>query len=498
MRLPFLPDNFHHAIGGILSMIILASPLATTAQESSAPVPADAVSLDSCRAMALTNNKQMRIQSEQIRAAGYQKKEAFAAYLPQIDFAGGYMYNSKDINILGSDQHLPIMNFDGQGYTFDLVTNPATGLPLPVNGTPVPKQVAYLPKSAMSFDMHNVFFGAVTLTQSIYMGGKIVALNKITGYAEQLAKSLHSNGAQDVVYAVDAAYWQVVSLNAKKKLAVSYVALLDTLHRNVQAMVDQGVATRSDLLTVDVKLNEANVDLVKVDNGLALSRMALAQLCGLPVNTPLTLKDEYAPQADEAPIATTYNMTDVYSRRHDLHALQLGIKIADQQSKVALSSMLPTAALIGSYTVSNPNMNDGFAKKFGGSWHIGGVIRIPLWHWGGDYNKYRAARTEANIMRLRLEEAKEMVDLQVSQAAFKAREAMKTFDMTRTNLAKASENLRQAELGFKEGVQTPDNVMEAQTAWLKANSENIDAEIDVSLCRVYLSKVLGTLDAATE
>ncbi|TGX86958.1 TolC family protein [Muribaculum intestinale] len=490
---PTLPHiHFYRGLKAAVSLALIAS--SATMQAQMPEIGGETVSLDSCRAMAMANNKQLRIQAEQIRAAGYQKKEAFAAYLPQIDFAGGYVYNSNDINILGADQHLPIMNFDGQGYTFDLVTNPATGLPLVVDGKPVPKQVAYLPKSAMSFDMHNVFFGAVTLTQPIFMGGKIVAMNKITGYAEELAKSMHENGAQDIIYAVDAAYWQVVSLNAKKKLAVSYVALLDTLHRNVQAMIDQGVATRSDLLTVNVKLNAANVDLVKVENGLSLSRMALAQICGLPVNTQMALKNEYAPHTDDAPVATTYNMPDVYSRRQDLHALELGIKIADQQSKIAMSSMLPTAALIGSYTVSNPNMNDGFEKKFGGSWHIGGVIRIPLWHWGGNYNKYRAARTQANIMRLRLEDAKEMVDLQVSQAAYKAREAMKTYDMTRANLRQADENLRQAQLGFKAGVQTTDNVMEAQTAWLKANSENIDAEIDVCLCRVYLSKVLGTLE----
>jgi outer membrane protein TolC len=83
--------------------------------------------------------------------------------------------------------------------------------------------------------------------------------------------------------------------------------------------------------------------------------------------------------------------------------------------------------------------------------------------------------------------------LQVNQATFKAQEAVKTFDATRTNLTKADENLRQAQLSFKEGVATTDNVMEAQTAWLKANSENIDAMIDVQLCRTYLSKVLGTL-----
>ncbi|MDE5983571.1 MAG: TolC family protein, partial [Duncaniella sp.] len=93
-----------------------------------------------------------------------------------------------------------------------------------------------------------------------------------------------------------------------------------------------------------------------------------------------------------------------------------------------------------------------------------------------------------------LEAAREMVILQVRQAAFKTQEAVKTYTMTETNLSKADENLRQATIGFREGVMTVDNVMEAQTAWLKANSENIDARIDVYLCDVYLSKVLGTLN----
>ncbi|WP_305239601.1 TolC family protein [uncultured Muribaculum sp.] len=96
-------------------------------------------------------------------------------------------------------------------------------------------------------------------------------------------------------------------------------------------------------------------------------------------------------------------------------------------------------------------------------------------------------------MKLQVEDAKEMIALQVSQASFKTREAVKTRIMTRSNLAKANENLRQATLAFREGIMTADNVMEAQTAWLKANSENIDAEIDERLTSTYLSKVLGTM-----
>ena len=121
------------------------------------------------------------------------------------------------------------------------------------------------------------------------------------------------------------------------------------------------------------------------------------------------------------------------------------------------------------------------------------MLTIPIWHWGGNYNKLRAAKAQTNSMRMELENAREMIDLQVSQATFKAHEAVKTRTMTASNLAEADENLRCADLGFRDGVMTVDNVMEAQTAWLKAHSEDIDARIDLYLCDVYLAKVLGTL-----
>ncbi|MCI9043605.1 MAG: TolC family protein [Muribaculaceae bacterium] len=457
------------------------------------------MSLDSCRAMAVANNKKLRISSEQVRAAGYQRKEAFAAYLPSLDFAGGYMYNQKKISIFDSDQLLPVKSFDlqSQSYQFNLVKNPITGEVIKgPDGTPIPSDVALIPKEAMEFDTHNVFFGAVTLTQPIFMGGKILAMNKLTEYAEEAQKALRDNTAQDVVYAVDAAYWQVVSLRAKQKLAVSYVALLDTLRHDVGCMLEQGVATKADLLSVEVKLNEANVDLTRVNNGVVLSRMALAQLCGLPVNTPIEPADsEPGLSADNlAPVATDYNMADVYARRNDLRALGYAVKAGDQQSKVALSSMLPNLALIGAYEFSNPNMFNGFKKRFAGQFSVGAMLTIPIWHWGGNYNKYRAAKSQALVRRLQLEDAREMVDLQVKQSAFRAREALKTRIMTESNIAKADENLRQARLAFREGMMTPEQVMEAQTAWLKAGSENVDAAIDVMLCDTYLSKVLGTLN----
>lgn len=455
------------------------------------------LSLDSCRIMAIRNNRQMQIQGLRIKSSEYREKEAIAAYLPSVDFNGGYVYNQKNLAIFDSDQLLPTKTFNAETgkYEFNFVTNPATGEPIKTSdGQYVPSTVALIPKETMTYDVHNIFFGAITVTQPIYMGGKIIAMNRISHYASDLAKAMQNIEAENLIYAVDATYWQIVSLNAKFLLAKSYVNLLDTLRNNVQIMCHEGVATKGDLLNVGVKLNQAQVDLVKVENGLALSRMSLAQICGLPLNEPITLADELKSYLDMGNmVASNYDMSDVYARRNDVRALELNIKIKEQEQRVAMSSMLPNIAVVGSYAFSNPNMYDGFKKHFDGALSIGAMVSIPIWHWGGNYNKYRVAKTEVVISRLALADAQDKIELQVRQAIFKAQESQKTYNMTESNLANADENLRMAQVGFKEGILTIDNVMEAQTAWLKANSEKIDAEIDVKMCNVYLSKVLGTL-----
>ncbi len=453
--------------------------------------------MDSCRQMAISSNRQLMISRHQINKAQYQRDQAFAAYLPAIDFAGGYTYNQRELSIFDSDQMLPTKTFDPTTgkYQFNLATNPVTGEPLKTpDGQYIPSTIALIPKDAMTYDIHHVFFGAITLTQPLYMGGKIVAMNRITRDAELLAHSMHNSEVENVIYAVDAAYWQVVSLKAKQKLATSYVALLDSLSHHVHLMFDQGLCTRADVLSVDVKLNSAQVDLTKVDNGLALSRMALAQVCGLPVDAVFTLSDEDISEPTlTAEIAHDYNMNEIFARRSDLESLRLGVSIAGHQTDVARSAMMPNVALVGAYSFSNPNMFDGFKNRFKGAFSIGATITIPLWHWGGNYNKYRAAQVDETIMQLRYDDARSMIELQVRQASFKSAEAYKNYQTASSNLAQADENLRCANLAFHEGMAIANNVLEAQTAWLKAHAEQIDAMIDVHLCNVYLAKCLGTL-----
>lgn len=453
------------------------------------------VSLDSCRRMAIANNKEILQQQIKIEQAGYQRKQAEAAYLPSFDFEGGYIYNQKKLSLVDKDQLLPTKTFNPAtgSYDFNLVKDPTTGLPVIHEGSVIPSQVALLPKSALTYDVHNVFAAAVTMTQPIYMGGKIRAMNNITHYAEELARNMHDTKVQDVVYSVDEAYWRVVSLVAKKKLVESYLKLVQNLDSDVEKMIKEGVATKANKLTVDVKVNEANVNLTKVVNGLELSRMALNQICGQPINVRFTLADENRDEIGGTLRPTHLQMDSVYANRSDIRSLEIAAKIFDEKAKVAKSEMMPQIAAFAAYHGTNPNSYNGFENKFGFAFSVGAMVKIPLWHWGGLSNKYKEAQAEARLRKVQIDDAREKINLQVNQAKFRYEEAWKTFEKTKSHLAQADENLRCAQLGFREGVTNLDTVIGAQTAWMQAYSENIDAQIDIQLCDVYLSKVMGQM-----
>jgi outer membrane protein TolC len=346
---------------------------------------------------------------------------------------------------------------------------------------------------AFRTDTRNMFAGAVMVVQPVFMGGAIVAMNKMADIGEKMAANSSEAQRQQTLYQIDQAYWQVVSLKHKQKLAQGYLDLVKKLDGDVQKMITEGVATRSEGLSVSVKVNEAEMTLMKVDDGLTLSKMLLCQLCGLPLNEQVTLVDEESEELTTTQIPQQVDMEQVALMRPELRQLQNLVDMSRQLTNILKSGNLPKVALTGGYMVSNPNVFNGFEKKFAGVWNVGVLVHVPIWNWGDVAYKVRASKGATAIANLELAEAREKIELQVNQSNFHVNEAFKKLEMAKKNTEKADENLRTANLGFREGVISSTTVMEAQTAWLQAQSQKIDAEIDVKLSQVNLQKALGTL-----
>ena len=451
-------------------------------------------SLDSLRARAVSNNKSLLMAGQKKVAASYTRKSAATNYLPKVSATGAYMYTSRELSLLSDEQKHTLSNI-GTGLSA-MVSNLA-----PMSSTI--NSVGQGVVDALHTDTRNAGIVAVTLTQPIYMGGKIRAYNKITQYAEEAAGTLYDKELQDIIVDVDEAYWNLVALYSKKKLAEGYKALVDKLEGDVEKLVKEGMATKADLLSVKVKVNEAGVTLIQVNNGIELSRMNLCRICGLDMNEPVEVEDAIDEKNQNANIMGQVDMfssksdnlvQQAESNRKELQALGLQNRIYDEKIKLARAEYLPKVALMGGYLASNPSVFNSFERKMKGMWNVGITLNVPILTWGDRSYKVKSAKAEALMHRYETEEVKEKIELQVNQCRQKLQESMERYQTTLRSVDEAEENLRYANLGMKEGVITLSNVMEAQTAWLKAKSEWINAQVDVRLANLYLRKAVGSID----
>lgn len=437
----------------------------------------EVLSLEQCRRLAIDNNKALKIATEQERIAYYNKKDALTKFFPEVQFIGGYMHNQKNLHLI------PSSAIPG-----------SIPLPIPIgeiSSIPISENVRDGIWKLGEVDIKNIWAGGFNLIQPLFMGGKIVAYNDLRSYAEELSKTMKETQMTEVIMEIDNAYWQVVSVANKKKLAESYVQLMQKMDSDISIMEQEGVATKADRLSVNVKLNEAEMSFTKAENGLSLAKMLLSQLCGLPISDAITVQDE---NIDNIPVSTDTdivpNIDEALVNRTEIKSLELATQIYKKQEKIALADFMPNVALSANYIWTNPNLFDGMEKKFDGMWNVGVMLKVPL-NFASSSAKLNSAKAETRIKQFELADAKEKITLQVNQEAYKLSEANKKYIAAKKNTEKANENLRYANVGFEEGVITASDAMAAHTAWISAHSELIDAQIDMILSKVYLNKALG-------
>lgn len=487
--------------------MLLATLSSATAQK--------VLTLEECRDLALRNNKQLGVAGMKKEVAGNLRKAARTKYLPKVDAVGGYEFFSREISILSNDQKTAfsqlgtsmMTNMGGsissalvglaqQGaITPDFAKQLGTVVtqlsePLALAGNQLGQKI----NDALRTDTRNVWAGAIVLRQPIYMGGAITAANRMADINEQLVANQQDGVRQNTLAHIDEVYWTVISLKQKQRLASSYRDLVQKLDDDVQKMIKEGVATRSTGLQVAVKVNEADMQVTQASDGVALAKMLLCQLCGLPLNEDITLADEGKDVLPHSVSVEDLGNKAAFENRSELKMLENAVELSEQGTKLVRAAYLPQVALTGGYMLSNPSVFNGFERKFKGMWNVGVMVRLPVWNWFEGVYKVRASRAATTIASIELDDAREKIELQLEQCRFKMKEASKRLSMAKKNLSSADENLRCANVGFREGVMEATDVMAAQTAWQLAQSQKIDAEVEVKLAQVALRKALGVLN----
>ena len=485
-----------------LTQALLLLPMAAAAQ---------GLTLDSCKRLALSNNRRLAAATVKAEAAGYARKSARTAYLPKVEAVGAYSLSSRSVSLLSQDRKNSLGSIGaslsggiGKALEQTLAQAVAQGAVAPQSakqlGTLLAAVAGPLEKmgngigaeiaDAFDTDTRQLWMGTVQIVQPIYMGGAVTAANSMADIGVEMAANSAEAERSQVGLSVEQAYWAVVSLEHKRRLAESYCGLLGKLCSDVGKMLAEGVATKADSMSVGVKKQEADFTLSQAEDGVKLAKMLLCQLCGLPIGQDISLQYGNA-ETMSAYGTAAVDMEFNPSLRPEYRLLQNMVDMSRQATKMVRAAYMPQVALTGGFTISNPSVFNGFERKFGGVWGVGVGVRIPVWNWLDGTYKVRAGEAATAIAGLELEEARSKMELQVAQCRLKLTEAAKRLDVAKKAVASAEENMRAADIGFREGVMEAADVMAAQTAWLGAKSREIDAEIEVKLSCASLNKALG-------
>lgn len=434
------------------------------------------VNADSCRARALRFSEDVSIAESQYKMAEYKAKEQRANYLPKISASGAYAYTTGEFEYSTGDYYLPTYSFDPSTGSMspNLAYNPATGgIMIGADGYPLFTEYAFIPSQTITVGLENAFMVGVQAKQPVYMGGKIRAANSMAAAGKDLAMQNSAKEKQKIVQEADQTYWNYVAVGEQLQVTKKYIELLDSLLNTVKHGVDVGMLHRNELMKVQVKYNDVQLQQRQAANARELLRMSLCRLMGYDFSTPIEVQDSIV-----EPDPNLANGNVMVESRPDYALLNGQIRMKEANEQLVRSDFLPQVGVAVSYNYLDGIMlndsrqsNDGMA--------VLATVSIPLWQWGEGQNKLAAARIETEMAKASQQKYVKMMTLEAEQARLNLQEATFQIETTKLSLDQADENLRLSKNRYETGMELLSDYLEAQAQWQKAYATHISAKAEL-------------------
>ena len=423
------------------------------------------LTLDACIEAAKANNRRLAAADKQLEAARFDQRSMKANFLPSLSATGTALYANSNGGLHIEGGLLPVLGADL---------------------TPTGNS-AYFPGVDLDYKLGWLYAGGVKLELPLYAGGKVRTGYRMSKLGTELATQYRRLTEQEVIVETSRAYADVLRARELCGVAERYHALLVELMRNVESASRHGMKPQNDVLRVQVKLNESELNLRRAENGLRLATMNLCHLTGRRLTDRIEVSDELPDYPATAPSAEL-------EARPEYRMLARKSELAQQQVRLARSDRLPQIGLVGSYGyLHGVQLNE--SQLFDGASFAAGVqVSIPIFHFGGRSNKMKSARAKYEQARIEQEEGSERMLLELTLAANDFDEALMEIRLAEASLAAADENLRISERRYAAGAEVLSDYLEAQALWQQAHQTHVEARVNGYLSWIAYRKAAGLIE----
>lgn len=484
----------------LLLALGLSTPLCSDAQD------VRSLTLEQAREEALKNNKSLGVARLKVEKQEYDRRAVRANFYPNFGLFASDAYSSAKMrmkpdfdgifgNAVDAVRTTALSAMQGWGYI-----SPEMQSVIDQYGSRIISQVSKigdlvnLPDDFFDMKMGNIFAAGITMTQPIYVGGKINTGYKMSKLGVQMAQKNVRLSESEVIYNTDQAYILCIRAKELGDVARSYRDLLLELQKNVEAAVRHGMKTHNDELKVQVKLNEVELNILRAENAYRLAQMNLAQTCGIPLTTHIEVAADgiYTPEDLKLDAVDGDGLANLQSRpEHELLADKT--EMARMKIKMARSEFLPqiVMAASGNYMNGIKFMGRTLMNEFSGTVGVG--IKIPLYHFGEGMNKIRSAKSGYNIARMEEDELNDKMQLEVMQARNTLVESMSEVNVTNRSVEQADRNVKMSRQMYEVGTEPLSELLEAQAMWQQASASAVEARCQYLLSYTKYLKTLGEL-----
>ena len=442
-----------------LSLIALCCAMSASAQT---------YTLSQLKDSALNNNIAIRSARHSVDAAQHQRKEAFSKYFPNVSGTGLWF---------NADKGMAKMDINPSEYiTPELGASLAQMLP--------PEALASLGSPMSMTMMKNGTIAGITAVQPVFAGGQIVNGNRLAKVGEDVSRLQLQLSQKEVERQTEQYYWQLVTLQEKLKTIEAVQALLTDIHKDVDVAVRAGVAMRNDLLQVQLRQNDVESNKVKLNNGINIVRMLLAQYCGIHSHLFSVKSAEIRDVSSMQATRQDYDQALQHTTEYQL--LNKQVEATKLQRKMEIGKNMPTVGVGAGYNYHNLLDND---RAFG---MIFATVNVPISDWWGGSHSIKRKKIEQQKAEEQLADNSELLKIRMQNAWNNVEEAYQQLQIAHRSIEQAEENLRLNRDYYKAGTSRMSDLLEAQLLYQQSLDKRVDAYAD------YQNKLLEYRQATGE
>ena len=427
----------------ILSIIALGCSISVSAQT---------YTLEQLKDAALRNNITVRNAQRSVEAAQQQRKEAFTKFFPNVSGTGLWFNANK-----------------GMAQT---TVNPSEIISPEIGASLAqifpPEALAALANPISISMMKNGTIGSLMALQPVFAGGQIINGNKLAKVGEDVSRLQLQLSENEVEKTTEQYFWQLASLQEKMKTINAVDTLLADIHKDVDVAVRAGVAMRNDLLQVQLRQNDVESQRLKLQNGISIVRMLLAQYCGLD-QTEFTL-DYQTELSSHLPQKQDHSQALLGTAEYQLLGKQ--VEATSLQKKMTVGQNLPSVAVGAGYNYHNLLEND---HTFG---MVFATVSVPLTDWWGGSHAIKRKKIEYQKAVDEQHDKAQLLQIRMQNAWNNVEEARQQLDIAKRSIEQAEENLRLNRNFYHAGTSKMSDLLEAQLLYQQSLDRRTDAYAD--------------------